>query len=496
MDMTSKTMRKMCVLAGIAVLGATASALVPFDTHISIDRALNSPTITIRYTGAHAALVELRVNGDSIGTRSMTAAKDAGETNFNVSLTDLKDGDNQVEVRLFDRTGKLVGTEKTTISTDQSNAGPVFLSAPKVGATVRGPVEITMAFNRDIKNSIVSFFIDNNFKGMRNFPPYTYIWDTSRENNGWHEVEAWDVDESSQTFKTKKTRVFIDNPGGHTNRNGTDAELKASKNAITADVEGVDRPVKANAGTGKPKMSNHAQSVEPKVSGYTTSNPVHAEVSAASGTKPAPIENPIAMSARIIAPNGKHFARVASATTPGTIVVKVHSDATGGSSKLRSNDSGSEVVAANLQFHGASPAIRAANEAAHLMSITRGQRIPNIGAFAIELNSQFVKFDVQPRVDDGVPMTPLRYLLEKDGGKVDWENMTKTVHANAAGKAITIQIGDRNAKVDELTMSMEVTPYLDRGRTIVPLSFIHEALGVNVEYDKETGHDLITSTKK
>jgi hypothetical protein len=131
-----------------------------------------------------------------------------------------------------------------------------------------------------------------------------------------------------------------------------------------------------------------------------------------------------------------------------------------------------------------------------MMSITRGQRIPNIGAFAIELNSQFVKFDVQPRVDDGVPMSPLRYLLEQDGGKVTWENMTKTVHANAEGKNLTIKIGDRNALVDAYTLSMEVTPYLDRGRTIVPLSFIHEALGVNVEYDKETGHVLITSTKK
>src|SRR5580700_5308501 len=149
---TSKTMRKMCVLAGIIVLGTAANAFT-FDTHITIDRALNSPTITIRYTGAHAALVELRVNGDSIGTRSMTASKDAGETNFNVNLTDLKDGDNQVEVRLFDRTGKLIGSDKTSISTDQSNTGPVFLSTPKVGATVRGPVEITLSFNRDLKNS-------------------------------------------------------------------------------------------------------------------------------------------------------------------------------------------------------------------------------------------------------------------------------------------------------------------------------------------------------
>jgi len=466
-------MRKMCVLAGIAVLGASASALVPFDTHISIDRALNSPTLTIRYTGAHAAVIELLVNGDSIGTRSMSASKDAGETNFNVSLTDLKDGDNSVEVRLFDRTGKLISAEKTSISTDQGHTGPVFLSAPKVGATVLGPVEIKMEFNRDIKNSIVSFFIDSNFKGMRNFPPYSYVWDTTRETNGWHEVEAWDVDESSNTFKTKKTRIFVNNPNGQTPRAGVGDSIKPSKNTINAEVVGGDSPVKAYNAGGKSKMTPGTRAVEPKSEIYTSSNGIHSEATGVSGAKPAPTEKAIAMGTRSVAPTGTHVAKASS--NVGTISIK---------------------VASNQKLGGASEAIRSVNEAAHLMSITRGQRIPNIGSFAIELNSQFVKFDIQPRVDDGVPMTPLRYLLEKDGGKVTWENMSKTVHANADGKALTIKIGDRNAMVDALTMSMEVTPYLDRGRTIVPLSFIHEALGVNVEYDKETGHVLITSTKK
>jgi hypothetical protein len=131
-----------------------------------------------------------------------------------------------------------------------------------------------------------------------------------------------------------------------------------------------------------------------------------------------------------------------------------------------------------------------------MVTITRGQRVPNLGAFAIELNNQFVKFDVQPRVDNGVPMTPFRYLIEKDGGKVNWENMTKTVTASADGKSMVIQIGDKNATVNKLTVSMEVTPYIDHGRTIVPLSFIHDALNVDVQYDKETGHVLITSAKK
>lgn len=472
----------MCVLAGIIAMAVMAGA-TPFDTHIMIDRALNSPTLTIRYTGAHAALVELRINGDSIGTRSLTGSKDSGETNFNISLTDLKDGDNEVEVRLFDRTGKQIGSEKSSILADQSNSGPVFLSAPKVGATVRGPVEIKMDFNRQIKDSMVSFFIDSNFRAMSNYPPYSYIWDTTRETNGWHEVQAWDVDDASITYKTRKTRVFIDNPGGPTNRPGVSQELSPSKPVLNANAPGADRGVKPLSGHGLSRGSENLRSVAPRDVPMVSINPIHAPVVGGAGSlEPAPRGKAIATGPRILAPTGRRNASTAHAKDSGTIKIDVHA--------------GKSTVAAVAPHTQQVPNVRDLSTVAHTISIQRGQRVPNIGEFAIELNSQYVKFDVQPRVDDGVPMTPIRYLLEKDGGKVKWENMTKTVTASADGKSIVIQIGDRNAKVDQYTVSMEVTPYIDRGRTIVPLSFIHDALGVNIEYDKETGHVLITSATK
>ena len=131
-----------------------------------------------------------------------------------------------------------------------------------------------------------------------------------------------------------------------------------------------------------------------------------------------------------------------------------------------------------------------------MIAITKGQRLPNLSSFAVVFNSQFVDFDVQPRVDEGVPMTPFRHLLEKAGGTVDWENLTKSVKAKAEGKDIFFQIGDKNAKINSLTVSLETAPYLDRGRTIVPLTFLSDALDITIEYDKETGHVLITSKKQ
>ena len=38
---------------------------------------------------------------------------------------------------------------------------------------------------------------------------------------------------------------------------------------------------------------------------------------------------------------------------------------------------------------------------------------------------------------------------------------------------------------------MEAVPYLDRGRTIVPVSFLRDAMDLKVSFDPETGHVLI-----
>jgi len=473
---TSKTLRKMCVLAGIAALGVTANA-ISLDARIMIDRALNSPTLTVRYNGAHAALVELQVNGVSLGTRSVTATKDTGETNFTINLTELKDGDNEVEVRLFDRTGKLVGSERTNISTDQSNQGPVYLTTPKVGATVKGSVDVQLGFGRELKNSYVSFFVDSDFKKMSNYPPYTFSWDTERESNGWHTIEAWAIDESSTTYKTKQTRVFVNNRSGNTPRTGVSEEIKPTQPTLHPTTVGNDAGPRNLAVGGK-------SAATPGIGGSAPSfslNTLHATAAgASSGVKPAPTEKSITTGPRSLVPNGKHYASNYSPSNTGEISIS--------SAKVLTPTAIQKVPKLNE--------LGSFTAAARMVSITRGQRVPNLGAFAVELNNQFIKFDVQPRVDNGVPMTPFRYLIEKDGGKVDWANMTKTVTASADGKSMVIQIGDKNAMVNKMTVSMEVTPYIDHGRTIVPLSFIHDALNMDVQYDKQTGHVLITTIKK
>lgn len=496
--MTLCTIRRSWALAGVVALAALSNASLP-QTQITIDRALNSPTLTVRYSGAAASLVELRVNGESVGTRAVTTTKTNGETNFLLSQSDLKDGDNDVEVRLFDRAGKLLASEKTNISTDQTSKGPVFLSAPKIGSTVMGAQDVIVGFGQEFKDAYVSFFIDSNFRSITNYPPFEYTWDTAKESNGWHEVEAWLVDNSSTTFKTRKVRVFVNNPGGRTDRKGisnasalvtTKAPFGGSVSGAASNLRTLTTATAQIAGTHVAgKVPTHRIStVAPRtIAARLSVNSVHSLAGGAvAEVKSLGATSVISMGPKSLTPTGVRI--VHTVTSPGKIQIAIRASRAIAISKL--------PVKGETYVHLVASPGRSVAAMANILSITHGQHIPNVGAFSILLNNKLVAFDVAPRVDGGVPMSPFRHLIEKAGGTVRWENATKSVFASANNRDIFLRIGQKMATVNEDRISLDLAPYIDRGRTIVPLSFFQDALNVTVEYDKATNHVLITSLPK
>lgn len=500
------TTRAVIATMGALVLGSVAAAS-PFasflDAKIAIDKAAGSPTLNVKYSGAAATLVELRVNGQSLATKGVSG-KDAGEASFTLALANLKDGDNDVEIRLFDKTGTLIGTQKSKIKSEAKADGPITLTAPKNGVSVQGPVQMTVGFGKEMKGVFVSFFVDSDFKAMTNTPPYEFVWDSTTATNGWHDLEAWAVTDDVTTFKSRKLRVFVNNPGGRTERVGLGGgELATSKGVPGSDAGGAKgtRPIAtggAQADLTPVTVALAPKTVAPKaivpkavapktaavknatvktttVTTKTTTvkvvkvapktielDPARNEtagVTAARGAKSAPIAAPIALGPQAMTPTGT---RVVKVKTPTVKTVPV----------------------------------RPAVEPAPRLTLAKGTRLSNVATFSVLLNDRYIEFDVAPRVDEGIPMTPFRHLIEGAGGAVDWANGTKTVSANADGRAITVRIGDANARLGTTTVRLEATPYLERGRAIVPLSFLSDALGVNIEYDKATNHVLITSTKK
>jgi hypothetical protein len=461
--------KRTLALAGAAALSAGSFAFA-FDAEILIQRALNSPTLTVKYDGANASLVELRINGESFATRAVASKETKGTVEFTVTVTDLKDGDNEVEIRLYDKTGKVLSSQKQNISTDQGNKGPVYITGPKQGETVKGPVEIKIGFGKELKNAFVSFFIDGDHKEIKNTPPYNYVWDTQKESNGWHTVEAWVVDELTNTYKSKQVRVFVNNPGGRTNRTGLGGgEAVVAKGTSQATIEDTNNGIKGSDLTVAATTAPVGVST-PKVGAVKTTVTAKTPVAVPAASKAQPVATKV---------TPKIDDKVATLKSPAV---------DGGIPMANMNmvPTGSRIA----RPHGLP---NFATEAAtKVLSIGKGFRMEGVNTFSVLYNGRFVEFDVQPRVDEGIPMTPFRHLIEKAGGMVGWLKSAKEVNASADGTKIWFKVGDANAKVNDKAFKLEMAPYIDRGRTIVPLTFMSDALKVNIDFDPSTGHVLIT----
>jgi hypothetical protein len=437
------------VLFAATLVSVSSVALPVPPQDVKILKAAEEPRVLVQYNKARAAKVELRINGVVAGQRMVDPSRSAGEVSFGLDLNLLREGENVVEAILYDAKGGTIKSERIVLDA-QREPQAVFISFPKPNETVQGTVEVRVGFGKQIEGAFVSFFVDGEFRSLRNFPPYTYIWDTRKETNGWHELEAWVYDRTQTTMKSQKTRVFVDNPGGRTERRTPTTDPTAPA---------VLPPTGASAG-----MKGTTGAVEGAAGGLTVSEvkglsapSVHAPVVSGVGIKSRDTLYAEAAGIRVTDPK--------PVTVPPT-------------------------AAANATAAAPTSAQPKSAEPNNLIPVTFGTRLPD-GVYVITVNGEIVRFDVQPFVQDGVPLTPLRHLFEHVGAEVSWVHETKTAEAQGA-KSIRVRIGDVMATVDGKPVQLEYPAFIKRGRTIIPLSFVREALDVEVSYDKGTGHVLIT----
>ena len=82
---------------------------------------------------------------------------------------------------------------------------------------------------------------------------------------------------------------------------------------------------------------------------------------------------------------------------------------------------------------------------------------------------------------------PIRNLVEKIGGTVDWEAETETVTIRLWEHEVQMQLGSNIIMVDGEEKNMDVAPYEENGRTMVPIRFMAENLGFDVEMCSSAG---------
>lgn len=118
------------------------------------------------------------------------------------------------------------------------------------------------------------------------------------------------------------------------------------------------------------------------------------------------------------------------------------------------------------------------------MKAYTSQVVLQIGNTNVVKNGTTVNNDVAPFIQDGRTMVPIRVIVEQLGGVVAWDEATRTVTLMIDGKVLTMVI-------DEVIPGFDTAATIVDGRTYVPIRYIMEAVGADVEWIAATNQIVI-----
>lgn len=117
------------------------------------------------------------------------------------------------------------------------------------------------------------------------------------------------------------------------------------------------------------------------------------------------------------------------------------------------------------------------------------------GQIGVFVDGSAVKFDVPPQMLSGWVFVPLRGVFEKMGAKVAFDKSSGLVSADKGRTHVELRVGNKLAKVNDDTVFMVQPALAVQGRTLVPLRFLSEALGAEVDWNGGRRMVLISSKK-
>ena len=101
--------------------------------------------------------------------------------------------------------------------------------------------------------------------------------------------------------------------------------------------------------------------------------------------------------------------------------------------------------------------------------------------------------DQAPYIENGRTMIPMRKIFESLNSTVEWEGSTQTITATKGDTQIVLQIGQPTLYKNGVVEALDVSPIIKDGSTFVPARAVAQALGTNVDWFDESSTVFITS---
>ena len=106
-------------------------------------------------------------------------------------------------------------------------------------------------------------------------------------------------------------------------------------------------------------------------------------------------------------------------------------------------------------------------------------------AITINVDGVQLKTDQPPAMIQGRVMLPLRAIFEALNASVNWDQKTQTVTGIKGDTTVVLKIKSKTATINNQTVTLDVPAQVLKGRTMVPVRFVSEALGQDVDWNSE-----------
>ncbi|WP_020620854.1 CotH kinase family protein [Paenibacillus daejeonensis] len=115
----------------------------------------------------------------------------------------------------------------------------------------------------------------------------------------------------------------------------------------------------------------------------------------------------------------------------------------------------------------------------------------------VTLDGQRLSFaEQQPLIREGQLYVPLRTVVTALGGSLAWDSASRTTTATFDDTAVIVAIDQLSATVAGQAFTLQATPIIINGRTMVPVRFLAEALGRTVSWNPTTQHLVLSKMEE
>ena len=123
-----------------------------------------------------------------------------------------------------------------------------------------------------------------------------------------------------------------------------------------------------------------------------------------------------------------------------------------------------------------------------------------VGSPTMKAGSSSVVLDAPPVIVEGRTLVPIRAVVESLAGTVAWDAASQTVSISLDGTELKLVIGKSSALVNGKSTPVDstnpkVVPQILNSRTMLPLRFVAESLGADVQWEDSTQTITITYPK-